>query len=545
MFAGPASADTLIDNVKGISLDEAGKVVRFTALVVGDDGKIIRLITENIDAQMRKNVANPNSQSRYRVDGKGRVLIPGLIDSHAHIISLGIQSLTLDLSDTHSLDEAKAKISSYALAHPERKWIIGGGWNHEQWKMSRFPTAADLADIGGGRPIWLKRIDGHAGWANDEAMKAAGVGAQTMTTSGGRIERIAGRPSGVFVDAAMDLFRAAIPTPLSKERDVAFFKAQEMFLANGITSVADMGTSVEDWLAFRRAGDRGGLQMRIFAYSAGLGPMLQIAGGEPTPWLYDSKLRMAGVKLLLDGALGSRGAWLKQPYADKPAERGFAILSEASLLNQMSRATMDGFQVAVHAIGDAANAQLLDAIAELSSSYKGDRRWRIEHAQIVDPADISRFGRNGVIASMQPVHQTSDWKMAEARLGPKRLGGAYAWASINKTGSRLAFGSDAPVENPNPFFGIAAAISRQDEKGEPYGGWQPTERLTPELALAAFTTGGAFASFAESKIGRLAPGLYADFILVDHDPLFATPDEIRTTKIFETWVGGRKVFERK
>jgi predicted amidohydrolase YtcJ len=355
----------------------------------------------------------------------------------------------------------------------------------------------------------------------------------------------AGKPSGIFVDSAMTIIQRVVPKPLSKEHDLAFVKAQESLLSYGITSIADMGTTTEDWNTFRRTGDRGALRIRIFSYAAGLEPMLAIAGGEPTPWLYDSKLRMVGVKLYTDGALGSRGAFLKSPYADKPGERGLSFISDTALRNQMSRAAMDGFQLAVHAIGDAGNAQVLDAVDELALTFTGDRRWRIEHAQVVTPNDIPRFARNGIIASMQPVHQTSDRTMAEARLGAARLGGAYAWKSILNAGGKLAFGSDLPVENPNVFAGLAAAITREDAKGEPFGGWQPQERVTREEALAGFTTGAAYASFAENKVGRLAPGLYADFIFLDRDPLLATPAELRATKVTETWVGGQKVFTAK
>ena len=221
-----------------------------------------------------------------------------------------------------------------------------------------------------------------------------------------------------------------------KDRDIAFEKAQRALLATGITGIADMGTAAEDWASSRRAGDAGWLNIRIFSYSASVEPMLAIAAGEPTPWLYGDKLRMAGVKLYADGALGSRGAWLKQPYADKPGERGVQFLEDAKLRNLMSRAAMDGFQVAVHAIGDAANAQVLDSIAEMTQTYAGDRRWRIEHAQIVDPVDIPRFARLGVIASMEPPHAVEDKTWAEDRLGPQRILGAYAWRTLRRDGAR-------------------------------------------------------------------------------------------------------------
>jgi hypothetical protein len=241
-----------------------------------------------------------------------------------------------------------------------------------------------------------------------------------------------------LVDDAMQLVAAKVPAPRATDRDVALHEAQELLIRNGVTAVADMGTSIEDWMTFRRAGDAGRLRIRIMSYAASVPEMLLIGGTGPTQWLYEDRLRMGGIKLYLDGALGSRGALLKAPYADDPRNSGLALLNGTQLRNNMSRAAMEGYQVAIHAIGDAANAEALDAIEELSADYSGDRRWRIEHAQIVDPADIPRFGRFGTIASMQPVHQTSDRLMAEARLGPDRLGGAYAWRSIHAAGAPLA-----------------------------------------------------------------------------------------------------------
>jgi predicted amidohydrolase YtcJ len=549
--SSPAAADTLIDNVKGITLDAEARVQRFSGLVIGDDGKVVRLLQPGdpdplaIPRKKKEREKALAARPAFRIDGQGRVLMPGLIDAHGHVMGLGWQKLTLDLSDARSLAEAQAKIAAYARDNPSRKWIIGSGWNQEQWGLGRFPTAAELDAAVADKPVWLERVDGHAGWANSAAMLAAGVSGKSVSPPGGKIEMADGRPSGVFVDAAKRLVAKSVPQPLSKDRDVAFVRAQEALLAFGITGIADMGSSIEDWMAFRRAGDSGRLQMRIFSYSAGIEPMLAVAGGEPTPWLYGDRLRMAGVKLYSDGALGSRGAWLKESYADKPDTRGLQLLDDARLRNLMSRAAMDGFQVALHAIGDQANAQALDAFAELNETYKGDRRWRIEHAQIVDPKDLPRFAQYGVIASMQPVHQTSDRLMAEARLGPARLTGAYAWKSFRTSGARLAFGSDTPVESPDPFAGLAVALSREDANGQPPGGWRPEERVSRQEALAGFTTGAAYASFADTRVGRLAPGYWADFVLLDRDPMAATPAEIRKTQVIETWVAGRKVYSRK
>lgn len=542
--AAPALADTLIDNVKGVTLDGEGRVQRFTGIVVGDDGKVVRLLQPGdpdplaVPRKKKEREKALAARPSFRIDGQGRIMIPGLIDAHGHVMGLGWQALTLDLSGTRSLAEAQAKIAAYAAANPQQRWLLGRGWNQEQWGLGRFPTAAELDAAVSDRPVWLERVDGHAGWANSAALKAANVGPRTASPAGGKID------GGVFVDAAMELVQKAVPQPLSKERDLAFVKAQEALLKFGITAIADMGTTVDDWHAFRRAGDSGRLQMRIFSYSAGIEPMLAIAGGEPTPWLYADRLRMAGVKLYGDGALGSRGAWLKAPYADKPDTRGLQFLEDAKLRNLITRAAMDGFQVALHAIGDAANAQALDAFAEVGEAYKGDRRWRIEHAQIVDPKDLPRFAQLGVIASMQPVHQTSDRLMAEARLGPARLTGAYAWNSFRTTGARLAFGSDVPVESPDPFAGLAVAISREDAAGEPPGGWRAKERVAREIALAGFTTAAAYASFAEGRVGRLAPGYWADFVLIDRDPMTASPADLRRTQVSETWIAGRKVYSR-
>jgi hypothetical protein len=531
------SAGALVDNVAGMTLDGEGHVVRFTGLLMTADGHVVRLLAAGDKRPDRLD---------WRADMKGRVMLPGFIDAHGHVTELGFRAMALDLSDTTSLDQAKARIAAYAAANPDRKWILGGGWNQEKWGLGRFPTIADLDAVVSDRPVWLARADGHAGWGNSAALKAAGVTARAAAPAGGRIERgPGGAPAGVFVDAAQALVEKAVPAPLPKERDAAFLQAQEALLSNGVTATYDMGSSLDDWLSYRRMGDRGALRVRIVSYGLGVETAVAIGGTGPTPWLYGDRLRLGGVKLFADGALGSRGAWLKAPYADAPGQSGAGFMSDDVIRNRMSRAAMDGYQVAIHAIGDKANAQVLSAIEELSDTYKGDRRWRIEHAQIVDPADLPRFAHHGIVASMQPTHETSDWRMAEARLGPARLAGAYAWGTMVREGVPLAFGSDYPVERPDPFAGWAAAISREDAQGQPPGGWRPEERLTREQAWWAYTGGAAYAAFAEKLFGRLAPGQRADFVIVDRDPLQATPAELRGIKVEETWVGGEKVWERK
>ncbi|HEV7233356.1 MAG TPA: amidohydrolase family protein, partial [Sphingorhabdus sp.] len=482
-------------------------------------------------------------QPDFRHDGRGATMLPGLIDAHGHVMGLGFQLLTLDLSATSSLAEAQAAIRAYAAKNPDRRWIIGRGWNQEKWGLGRFPTAADLDAAVADRPVWLERVDGHAGWANSNALEIAGITAASKSPPGGRIEMAGGKPSGIFVDAASELVQKFVPAPKPAERDVALGEAQKKLLSQGITAIADMGTSIEDWQSYRRAGDGGWLSIRIFGYAGGIDNMVSIAGPRPTPWLYDDKLRLGGVKLYLDGALGSRGAWLKKPYHDAPGQTGLQFLAPAEIRNLMVRASMDGFQTAIHAIGDAANAEVIGAIEELSETYKGDNRWRIEHVQVVDPADLAKLGQHGIISSMQPVHQTSDRTMAEARLGPARLTGAYAWQSILRAGGKLAFGSDVPVESADPFAGLATAMTREDAGGQPFGGWRPEERVSREQALAGFTTGAAHAAFAETKVGSLMPGHHADFILIDVDPLLASPAELRKATVKETWVGGRPAYK--
>lgn len=530
---GTAQADSLIENVNGITLDSEGKVVRFVAMLVDDDGKVKQLLDRK-DKRPR--------DVDFQFDGKGRTLIPGFFDAHGHVMGMGFGALTLDLSDSKTLAEALAKIAQYAADNPSRPWIIGNGWNQEVWGLGRFPTAAELDAAVPDRPVYLSRVDGHAAWVNGAAMKAAGVFNTSKSPSGGTIEKAGGKPTGIFVDAAMGLFDEAIPAPRPVERDLALAKAQEILLANGVTSIADMGTTMQDWQSFRRAGDKGQLKIRIVSYAAGIDNMIAIAGPAPSPWLYDDHLKLAGVKLYLDGALGSRGALLKQPYADKPGESGLAMLSSAQLKNKMSRAAMDGFQTAVHAIGDKANDEILSAIEEMQLTYKGDRRWRVEHAQIIDPVDISRFAASGTIASMQPVHQTSDRLMVEARLGSGRLDGAYAWKSLLESGAILAFGTDVPVESSNPFAGLAAAMTREDAAGQPFGGWMPAQRLNREQAWQAYTYGAAYAAFAEDRLGTLEPGKRADFLIVDQDIMLATPAQIRQLQVLQTWIAGRPVF---
>jgi hypothetical protein len=526
LLGSPAWPDTLIDNVNGIQVDADGNLQHFTALMIDNQGKIEFLIPPG----------GPMPITAVKVDGHGKTLLPGLIDAHGHVLGLGLSALQLDLVGTTSLEDLKQRLRAYAAAHPDARWIIGRGWNQELWPDKRFPTAADLDLVVSDRPVWLERVDGHAVVTNSAAMKIAGVSSNMPAPQGGRIE------NGLFVDAARALIDKAFPPPTPAELDQAMAKAQEILLGYGVTGVGAMSASLDDWNAMRRAGEAGRLQIRVMAYGEGVD--LVHALGKPTPWMYGDRLRMGGIKFYADGALGSRGAWLKQPYADKPDTRGLQFHSDAEMLSLADQAAAAGFQVATHAIGDAANAQVISVSEQLSKKYGRSRRWRIEHFQIADPADIPRLAPAGIIASMQPVHQTSDRLMAEKRLGPNRLAGAYAWQSVLKSGARLAFGTDFPVESPNPFPGLSAAISRQDVNGEPPGGWIPSERLTLAQALDAYTRGAAYAGFAEEKIGSLEPGKWADFIIVDRDPTKVDAQSLARTQVLETWIAGKKIWSR-
>ncbi len=536
-LALPANARTLIANANGYTLDAKGELVRFGGLVIGDNGKVERVLA-------RGDREPGMEQGDYRLDARGKTVLPGLIDAHGHVMELGAAALRVDLRDTANEEEALAKVRAYAAANPGARWILGGGWNQVVWGRG-FPTAAELDRAVGDRPVYLARVDGHAGWANTAAIRMAHVGAATPDPAGGRIERGPGRvPSGVFVDGAKALVERVIPPATPAEQEAALVKALSIMASVGLTGVHDAGVSPETWRLYRMFGDEGRLTIRITAMAAGMVALDAIAPLRPTPWLYEDRLRLGTVKLYADGALGSRGAWLKAPYSDDPTNRGLRFHTDTVLKNWVSRANFLGFQVAVHAIGDAANAQVLDAYADNRAAYGDARRNRIEHAQILDVADLPRFAANHVIASVQPTHATSDKAMAGARLGEARLAGAYAWRALVDSGARIALGSDFPVEPPNPFFGLHAAVTRQDRTGNPPGGWRADQALSLREALAGFTTGAAYAGFAEDKVGRLAPGLWADLLLLDRDPFTIPPSELWRTQVLETWVGGRRVFTK-
>ncbi len=543
------AAKTLIVNVNGYTLQSGqpgsaagegtGGLRRFGGLLVGDDGKVLALLA--------RGAAEPKlAAGDYKLDGRGRTMFPGLIDAHGHLMGLGLGLNQLDLTPATGLADTQARIRAHAAANSAPAWVVGRGWNQVSWGLGRFPTAAELDAAHAARPVWLERVDGHAGWANSAAMKAAGITRATKDPAGGRILRdTAGNPSGVFIDAAMDLVNKAVPPPTAGEMEQGLEDGLKHLAALGLTGVHDMGVSPEAWALYRSFGDEGRLTLRITGYAAGMDAMVRIAPLRPTPWLYQDRLRLQGVKLYADGALGSRGAWLLQPYADEPATRGLQFLDDTKQKNLFSRANYLGYQVAVHAIGDAANRQALDSFTEIRETYGDKFRNRIEHAQVIDVADIPRFATLKIIASVQPTHATSDKAMAGERVGAARLEGAYAWSALRKAGASLALGSDFPVEPANPFYGLHAAVTRQDRQGLPPGGWRPDQAMSLQQAFAGFTRDAAVAGRMEDKVGTLEPGRWADFILLDRDPFQIAPAELFDVKVEETWLAGARVFQRQ
>lgn len=479
-------------------------------------------------------------------------VMPGLIDAHGHLMGLGFALLRADLMGTTSKAEIVARLQAYARELPADAWVIGRGWDQNDWADKEFPTAADLDAAFPDRPVWLERVDGHAGWGNTAAMRAAeAAGARAFDgdwqVEGGRVLRVNGKATGVFIDAAAAIVDATVPAPSEALREEAFARALAAAAASGLTGVHDMGVSREDLAMYTRFADQGRLGLRVEAYADGDRNALadRCATG---PYQHPSgRLAMRGVKIYMDGALGSRGAALIEDYSDEPGHRGLMLMRREALDTLLARVKACRLQAATHAIGDAANRQVLDGYATAlgADAANSDHRWRIEHAQVVAPADLPRFAELGVIASMQPTHATSDMPWAEARLGAARLRGAYAWKTLHDSGARLALGSDFPVESVDPRLGLYSALTRQDLAGMPEGGWQPQERLSIAEAVAGFTRDAAFAGQAEDEVGRLAPGYFADFIVVDADPTSVAAPRLPSLRIESTWIDGRPVFQRE
>lgn len=486
-----------------------------------------------------------------RVDAGKATVIPGLIDAHAHLMGLGYALIRADLVGTRDKADILRRLREYEKDLPAGTWLLGGGWDQNDWHDNRFPSAADLDAAFPDRPVWLERVDGHAGWANSAAMraveKASGRSLKgDWQPDGGRILRQADAPTGVFVDGAMDLINAVVPPPDEKTRERALRVALEATARNGLTGVHDMGASREDLALFRRFADAGELSLRVDAYADGDRAALADLCEHGLYRHASGRVEMRGVKLYMDGALGSRGAALLADYSDEPGNRGLLVTQPEAYEAAVRKAKRCGVQVATHAIGDRGNRLALDTYRRvLGDDAKSDHRWRIEHAQIVSPGDVPRFAALGVIASMQPTHATSDMPWAERRVGKERIAGAYAWRRFLDSGAHLALGSDFPVESVDPRLGLYAAATRQDRAGQPPGGWLADQKLTAAEALRGFTADAAYAGKDEDSVGRLAPGLHADFVVLEQDPLAVPASALDDLKIKSTWIDGKAVYEAR
>jgi predicted amidohydrolase YtcJ len=482
------------------------------------------------------------------IDLGGRTVIPGMVDAHGHVDNLGLALRTVDLTGTSSYDEVIARVTEHAKTAKPGQWIIGRGWDQNDWGDTRFPTHERLTAAVPNNPVYLTRIDGHAGLANAAAMKAAGITSTTKDPEGGKIERGAGNaPAGVFVDNAQGLVERVIPKPtrdeVKAEIQAAIVEAQKW----GLTGVHDAGATAEQLEIYEELAKAGAMNFRLYA-------MISDDSATIARWFargalvggYDNTLWVRSIKLYIDGALGSRGAALLDPYADDATRNGLFVSRPEHIFDVAQRALRAGFQINTHAIGDRGNRVVLDQYERaLKAVPVADHRFRIEHAQIISPDDIPRFASLGVIPSMQASHQTSDMYWAGNRLGSTRLLGAYAWRSLLDQGSIIPNGSDFPVEQVNPLISFHAAFSRQDANNWPPNGWYPEQKMTREEALRSITLWPAYAAFQENIMGSLTPGKVADFVVLDQDIMRVAPEQVLNTHVLATYVGGKAVFERK
>ena len=535
LASASAIAETALHNVHGYTPSMDG-IVEFSVLVFDDDGRVVATGDESLLARY------PDTT---RINGGGRTVLPGLIDAHAHVYGYGLLKNTLDLAGTPSVDDAVARIAAYAARKPHERWILGSGWNQVLWPVREFPTAAQIDRVISDRPVWLQRIDGHAGWANSATLKIAGIDDNTPDPVGGKIIRDDnGHATGVLIDRAMGLVEKHVPQPGKADIRAAIGAAIDALLAEGMTGVHDAGIDTMSAEVYLSMADDGELGMRIYAMIGGAGDVLD-AIGEPIRAYGNDRLDISSVKLYADGALGSRGAAMLEPYSDDPENRGLPFWTQSELDAMVAKANGMDFQVGIHAIGDLGNRMALDSFDRVQGGQPSPLRNRIEHSQIVTLEDIPRFAELGVIASMQATHATSDKNMAEDRIGPDRILGGYAWRRMLDAGVVLANGSDFPVELSNPFHGLYASVTRQGRDGEPDGGWYADQSLTRAEALHSFTLAAAYAARQEDRLGSLEPGKWADFIIIDRDYFTIPASEIDDIVVLETWVGGRRAYQRQ
>jgi predicted amidohydrolase YtcJ len=478
------------------------------------------------------------------VDLERHFVMPGFEDAHVHIGGAGEDWIAVRLNGVNSVAELQKRLAEGVAQHKDGEWIRGSGWDHTFWPDKKFPNRQQLDEVSAKNPVILTHISGHVAVANSLALQLAGISKATANPSGGEIERdAAGEPTGMLKEgAAMGLVDSKIPPPSREQRRRGIELALADVAQHGVTSVQD-NSAWEDFLIYRAVRNDGKLTVRItewLPFAAPLGKLEQMRrdGGTTDPWL-----RTGALKMVTDGALGSRTAAMLAPYSDDPSTSGIMTMEPEKLRALAIERDKAGFQLNFHAIGDRANRVALD-VFEAAAKANGprDRRDRIEHAQVVAASDFPRFARLQVIASMQPSHQTSDMRWAEQRVGPERIKGAYAWATMEKFGIRLAFGTDYDVEPITPFRGLYACVTRELPSGGPQGGWQPQEKISLDDCIRAYTSGSAYGEFMEGKKGELKAGEFADFIVLSKDLTKVTPSEYLNTKVLRTVVGGRTVY---
>jgi predicted amidohydrolase YtcJ len=475
----------------------------------------------------------------------GRSVTPGLVDAHCHVSGLAADLERVSVRNLGSEQEVAQVVAAAAVGRAAQEWLLGRGWDQNRWPGQKFPTRQSLDAVAADRPVVLERIDGHAMWLNSAALARAGITARTPDPAGGKILRDGrGQPTGVLIDNATALIERATPGPTPEVRERQLRRALALVSSLGLTGAHEMGIDEETAAVYRKLAAAGELPLRIYAFRSAPADAEALHGTPPAPAV--GRFAMRGVKFFADGALGSRGARLYEDYSDDRGNRGLWVTEPAALTRAVEAAVGGGWQVAVHAIGDAGVGAVLDAFTAAErvhpAAAPGGLRLRIEHVQVIAPRDLERLAASGVIASMQPTHATSDMAWAEARVGAQRILGAYAWRAMLDRKIPLAAGSDFPVEQPSPLLGVYSAVTRQSAAGEPAAGWYPAQRLTLDEAIAAFTSGAAYAEGAEATRGVIAVGKDADLTVYDRA---LTPDrQLLATEIALTVVEGEVEYRR-
>lgn len=478
--------------------------------------------------------------AKEHIDAQGRAIYPGLYDAHAHFFMLAELLEQVDLGGAQSIAEVVERLKAYQKAYPDKKWLVGGGWDQNLWDGKSFPSKDSLDKYFPETPVFLSRVDYHAAWVNSKALEAARISSAQTVEGGLIVSDTLGVPTGILLDNAMQLVSQYIPTAEERSLLLSLRRAQDSLLSVGLTSIVDAGLTLEQLEYLRKFYQQDSLKIRDYAMIAGNPGSIDkyIRDG-----FYESdRLTIRSVKLMADGALGSRGACLLDHYHGA-ATRGFLLHSPEEFDRVIERLALTDFQVNTHAIGDSANRLILDAYGRHLKDGK-NRRWRIEHAQVVSPTDLAKFSRFHILPSVQPTHATSDMYWVEDRLGPQRVKGAYAYKELLKQYGKLALGSDFPVEHFNPLYGFHAAVARVDKTGFPKGGFQIENAISREDALRGMTIWAAFSCFQEKKRGSIERGKDADFVIMEKDIMTAPAEELRDIKTWRTVIGGETVFSR-